>query len=91
MMWAVRHKWPSGVRFSFNCCRHWATLVIRASNGTGHFLQSKEGVTQVDPLAMITYCLGILPLIRDLQTAHPRATQLWYSNDSGVGGTFAVI
>ena len=44
-MWAVRHEWPSGARFEFNFYHHWATLVIRSDNGTGHFLYSKEGVT----------------------------------------------
>ena len=26
MLWAVRHKWPSGAQFMFNCYRHWATF-----------------------------------------------------------------
>ena len=63
ILWAVRHEWPSGVRFSFNCYRHWATLVIRAGDGMGHFLFSKEGATQGYPLAMVVYRLGILSLI----------------------------
>ena len=45
MLWAVRREWPSGAQFAFNYYRHWATLVIRAGNGTGHFLYSKEEVT----------------------------------------------
>ena len=77
MLWAVRHEWPSGAHFAFNCYRHWATLVIRAGNGTGHLLHRKEGVTQGDPLAMIIYGLGILPLICDLPSAHHRVTQPW--------------
>ena len=64
MLWAVRHEWPSGEQFEFNCYRHWATLVIRAGDGTGHFLYSKEGVTQGDTLTMVAYGMGILPLIR---------------------------
>ena len=91
MLRAVRHEWPSGARFAFNCYWHWFMLVISASNGTGHLLHSKEGVTQRDPLAMIAYGLGILPLIRDLWTAHPRVTQPWYTDDAGSGGTFAGI
>ena len=76
MLWAVRHEWPSGAQFTFNCCHHWATLVIRnTSNGSGHFLHSKEGVNQGDPLTMITYGIGVLPLIRELQETHPRVTQ----------------
>ena len=37
---------------------------------------------------MIAYGLGILPLIRNLRTAHPRVTQKWYSDNTGLGGTF---
>jgi hypothetical protein len=48
MLWTVRHEWPSGARFTFNCYKHWGTLVIRNNNGT--FICSKEGVTQGDPL-----------------------------------------
>ena len=58
MLWEVRHECPSGVWFAFNCYRHWATLVIRAGNGTVHFLHIKEGVNQGNPLTMITYGLG---------------------------------
>ena len=54
MLWAVRHEWPSGAQFNFNCYCHWATLVVRdIGDGSGHFLHSKEGVTQGDPLSMI--------------------------------------
>ena len=28
MIWDVRHEWTSGAQFTFNCYRHWATLVI---------------------------------------------------------------
>ena len=72
MLWAVRHECPSGAQFTFNCYRHWATLVVRdIGDGSGHFLHSKEGVTQGDPLAMIAYGIGVLPLIRELREAHP--------------------
>ena len=40
----------------------------------GPFIHSKEGVNQEDTLAMISYVLGILPFIWDLQTAHPGVT-----------------
>ena len=67
-------------------------LVVRDSEeNPGHFLHSKEGVNQGDSLAMITYGIGVLPLIRDLWDAHPRVTQLWYADDLGAGGTFERI
>ena len=63
----------SYAQFTYNCYRHWPTLVVRnTEDGSGHFLHSKEGVTQGDPLAMITYGIGVLPLIRVLQVDHPR-------------------
>ena len=72
MLWSVRHEWRSGAQFTFNCYRHWATLVVRKTeDGSGHFLHSKEGVTQGDPLAMIAYGITVLPLIRVLRKDHP--------------------
>jgi hypothetical protein len=33
MLWHVRHEWPSGAQYSFNCYRHWSTLVIQGVDG----------------------------------------------------------
>jgi hypothetical protein len=88
MLWTVRHEWPSGARFAFNCYRHWGTLVIRGNNGTGVFLFSKEGVTQGDPLAMLCYGLGVLPLIRILKEEFPDVKQPWYADDAAAAAKF---
>ena len=89
---AVWHGWPGGAQFTFNCYHHWATLVVRdIADGSGHFLHSKEGVTQGDPLAMIAYGIMVLPFIRDLRRAHPHITQPWYADDVGEGGKFEEI
>ena len=37
---------------------------------------------------MIAYGIGVLPLIRKLREAHPRATQPWYADDAEVGKMF---
>ena len=29
MLWTVRHRWPAGARFAFNCYRHRAQLLLR--------------------------------------------------------------
>ena len=29
ILWTVRHRWLSGERFTFNCCRRWAQLLLR--------------------------------------------------------------
>ena len=61
--------------------------MIRAGDGTSQFLYIKEGVTQGDPLNMVAYELGILPLIRELQKAHPGVTQTWYADGAWAGIT----
>ena len=91
ILWVVRHQWTSGIRFTLNFYFHWATLVIRAGDGMGHFLFSKEGVTQRYPLAILEYGLGILPLIQELLKAHPDFTQPWYADESELGGIFEGI
>ena len=62
MMWAVQQECPSGERFIFNCHHHCDTLVIRYRVGgdMGHFLYSKEKLTQGEYLAMIV-CLQNSP------------------------------
>ena len=90
-LWAVCHKWPSGTRFAFNCYRHWSTLGIREGDGTGHLINIKEGVNQGDPLAMIKYGLGILPLIWDVRASRNRVTQPWNADGAGAGEKFTYI
>jgi hypothetical protein len=45
MLWAVQYELPSGVRCTFNCYKHWATLVIRSNNGSGGFLHLKTDLS----------------------------------------------
>ena len=62
-LWTVQHRWPSGARFSLNCHRHQALLLMRTNDGyAGHWLWSREGVTHSNSLAMILYGIGMLPL-----------------------------
>ena len=28
MLWTVRHRWSAGARFTFNCYRRWAQLLL---------------------------------------------------------------
>ena len=66
-------------------------MVRDTGHRSGHFFHSKEGVTQEEPLAMIAYDIGVLPLIRELQGAHPHVTQPWYADDTEAGGEFTHI
>ena len=47
-------------------------------------LTSTEGITQVDPLAMAMYGLGLHPLIDLLQK--PNVIQKWYADDGSAAG-----
>ena len=72
MLWAVRNERLSGTQFNFNCYRQWYTLVVHyTEDGRGKFLNRKDGVTQGDPLYMITHGIGVLPLIIYLWDAPP--------------------
>ena len=83
----VLHKCSSGAQFTFNCYRHWTTLVVRYTEVvSGQFLHSKERETQGDSLAMIAYFKGVLPLIRELREAQTHITQPWYVDNAGVCG-----
>ena len=53
------------------------------------FLHSNEGVTQGEPLAMTTYGIGILPLIKNLRQEIHDVTYTWYADDAKDLGTFA--
>ena len=46
-----------------------------------HFLYSKEGVTQGDPLSLAFYAISVLPLIRALKDTRSW-TQAWYADDA---------
>ena len=48
-------------------------------------------MTQVDPLLMVSYGMGILPLIQELQNAHPRVEKPWYADEDGASGTLKLI
>ena len=86
MLWTVRHLWPAGARFAFNCYRHHATLVCRKGGNSANCyrLYSKEGVTQGDPLAMVLYGLAMVPLSKQLREEFPQVLQAWYADDAAV-------
>ncbi|KAL7526623.1 hypothetical protein ACHAXR_001569, partial [Thalassiosira sp. AJA248-18] len=87
MLWTVRHRCPKLARFAFNCYRHQARLVCRRPGKDALILQSREGVTQGDPLSMALYGIALLPLAEMLREASPNVLQPWYADDAAMQGT----
>ena len=46
-------------------------------------LHSREGVTQLYPLAMVAYVIGVLQLTKRPKAAYPDVTQHWYTDNAG--------
>ncbi|KAI2492328.1 hypothetical protein MHU86_22234 [Fragilaria crotonensis] len=49
MLWTVRHRWANGARFSFNCYRHSAQLLLRRRGDDCEIILSREGSLRVTP------------------------------------------
>ena len=91
MLWIVHHLWLSKAFFAFNCYCHRSLLLFKNGNGTVNFLQIREDMTQGDPLAIIVYIIGILPLIKKPKQKIPDINHPWYANDAGELCTFPII
>ena len=63
-IWNCRVLWSRSSRFIFNSYKGHAFLFVA---GSSLVLLSKEGVTQGDPLAMLIYGIGVLPLTQKLK------------------------
>ena len=86
MLWHVRHRWPMGARYAFNCYRYAAQLVVRRPQTAGYVVLSREGVTQGCPLAMLLYGLALSSLAEELRAAVPGVVQPWYADDAAMAG-----
>ena len=53
-----------------------------------NIVHSREGVTQGDPLDIVSYGVGVLPLIKHHKSMQPNVTQPWYAEHAGALGTF---
>ena len=86
MLWTVRHRWPAGARFVFNCYKHWAQLLLRQPGELPVTILSREGVNQGDPLSMVLYRITLIPLAEELQAADPGILSLFYTDDAAFYG-----
>ena len=55
MICTVRHRWPAGEIFAFNCYKHWVQLLLRQPGELPVSILRREGVTQGDPFSMVLY------------------------------------
>ena len=78
LLWNTCELWLRCLRFIINTYRGWSPLLMK---GLSQLLYSEEGVTQGDPLSMILYAVGTLPLVHYVGDPGQRA-QIWYANDS---------
>ena len=83
-----RILWPRCSRFLFNTYRGYPRIFIR---GTNEILLSKEGTTQGDPLAMMMYGVGVLPLIREIDNFSDEKVQSWYADDAACVGKLLTL
>ena len=51
-------------------------------------MHCREGVTWGDPLSMVAYGIGIIPLIKQPKAGFPGVTQPRYADDSSTLSTF---
>ena len=82
MLWTVQHRWTAGVRFAFNCHRHWAQLLLRHPGEPSITILSREGVTQGDPLSMVLYGITLTPLAEELKAVDLGLLSPFYTGDA---------
>ena len=87
MLWTVRHHWPAGARFAFNCYRYWAQLLLLQPVDPPVTILSIEGVTQGDPLRMVLYGITLVPLAKELRSADPGLLSPIYADIAAFDGS----
>ena len=66
IMWTVRHRWPAGARFTFNCYKDWVQILLIHPGDLPFVILIRERVTQGDPLSMVLYRIPLIPLSEEL-------------------------
>ena len=86
MLSTVQHRWPAGARFSLNCYKHWAQLLLPQPMEPPVTILSREGVTQGDPLSMVLYGITLAPLAEDLRAVDLGLLSPFYADDTAFDG-----
>ena len=86
MLWTVRHRWPAGARFAFNCYKHWAQLLLRHPGEPPVTILIQEGLTQGYPLLMVLYGINFVPLAKELRASDQGLLSPFYADDAAFGG-----
>jgi hypothetical protein len=83
-LWNIQFTCPSFSTVLINCYRRPSRLFVTG----GMELESCEGTTQGDPLAMAMYAVATIPFIH---TLHGILSQVWFADDAqGVGSLTAL-
>ena len=77
-LYNIQYLCPAIAKVLINCYRMRSSLFV-----SGKVIQSCEGTTQGDPLAMALFGLATLPLIEQLKNAH--TIQCWFADDAAAG------
>eukprot|EP00957_Ditylum_brightwellii_P131195 10006675-Ditylum_brightwellii.AAC.1 len=85
----MQQQWQYGAHFMFNCYCHWAKLVICQPGQELEVLQSKEGVTQDDPLSMVAYDVTLVPFAEKIRAADDSVVAPFYADDVVLDGMTA--
>ena len=84
MLWTVRHRWPAGTRFAFNCYKHWAQLLLCQPGELPVTILSREGVAQGEPISMVLYGITLVSLAEELRAADPGLLSSFYADDAAL-------
>ena len=87
MLCMVRDLWPYRAHF-FNYYSNWSLIVLHNGYGAASFLRNREGAIHGGALAMVTYGIDILLLIKKLKSVYPDITQPCYACNTGALGRY---
>ena len=86
MLWNVWHRWPAVARFVFNFYRHWEQILLHHPGESPVTILSREGVTQGDPLSMVSYGITLVPISEELRAGDPGLLSPFHVDDAAFNG-----